>query len=103
MRRGFLIAVLFCTSQASALAVALPARSEQATALPVGAAADRKLAVDLSAPPLFPINRVVAIIRSKLGDAEIRSRADTDDVAALEALYLRRTGRPLWIREGGSR
>jgi murein L,D-transpeptidase YcbB/YkuD len=80
------------------LAIVLPARSEQATGVaPVGAAADQKLAVDWFAPPLA----VVDIIRSKLGDAELRSKANSDDVAALEAFYWSRTGGPLWITDMG--
>ena len=52
-------------------------------------------------PPPPPADPVVAIIRAKLADPDLRKGADTDDAAALEAFYATRTGGPLWMTEMG--
>ena len=44
---------------------------------------------------------VVAAIQSKLKDSSIRSRAHSDDLAALEAIYARQGASPVWITEAG--
>jgi len=44
---------------------------------------------------------VVAIIRTKLADPDLRKGANADDLAALETFYGTRTGGPLWMTEMG--
>ncbi len=48
-----------------------------------------------------PADPVVAAIRSKLNDASIRSRAHADDLAALESLYAKQDGSPVWVTDTG--
>jgi murein L,D-transpeptidase YcbB/YkuD len=54
-----------------------------------------------AAPPASPTDPVVAIIRSKLADPDLRKGANADDLAALDAIYGTRTGGPLWMTEMG--
>jgi murein L,D-transpeptidase YcbB/YkuD len=81
MRGHYLIATLLSAAQAFALLAAGSARAEEA-AMP---AADR----------------VVAIIRAKLVDPDLRKDANADDLAALKAFYAARTGAPLWMTDMG--
>ena len=53
-----------------------------------------------TAPPV-PAHPVVALIRAKLADAELRKDAHADDLAALESFYGAGTDGPLWITEMG--
>ncbi|MGB6969499.1 MAG: L,D-transpeptidase family protein, partial [Methyloceanibacter sp.] len=66
---------------------------------PAAAAPVEPLAAE--APPPTPVDPVVAIIRSKLADPDLRKGADDKDVAALETFYARRTGVPMWVTEMG--
>src|SRR5680860_338425 len=54
-----------------------------------------------AAPPPLPPHPVVAIIRDKLADPDIRKDAAAADIAALEAFYGAWSGAPLWITEMG--
>jgi len=54
-----------------------------------------------AAPPASPTDPVVAIIRTKLADPDLRKGANADDLAALDAFYGTRTGGPLWMTEMG--
>lgn len=44
---------------------------------------------------------VLAAIRSKLKDPELRKGASSDDLAALEAFYAERSGAPIWMTSMG--
>ena len=48
-----------------------------------------------------PADPVLAAIRAKLADPDLRKGANADDLAALEAFYGTRTGGPLWMTEMG--
>jgi L,D-transpeptidase YcbB len=50
-----------------------------------------------TAPPVSATDPVVALIRAKLSDPNVRRGANTDDLAALQAFYGPRTGGPLWM------
>ncbi|MGI8724924.1 MAG: L,D-transpeptidase family protein [Methyloceanibacter sp.] len=53
-----------------------------------------------NAPPT-PADPVVASIRTKFADADLRKDAHADDLAALESFYGARTDGPLWMTEMG--
>lgn len=48
-----------------------------------------------------PADPVVAAIQSKLKDSSLRSRAHSEDLAALEAYYAKHTESPVWITDAG--
>jgi len=112
MRGGCLIAVLICAAQALAW-VALPARAEdQATPVLQSSTASAPPApstIPASEPPptaeAAPAegkpNPVVQIIRAMLADPSLGKGANADDLAAVQAFYASRTGRPLWTTEMG--
>ncbi|HUU67106.1 MAG TPA: L,D-transpeptidase family protein [Methyloceanibacter sp.] len=124
MGRGFLIASLYCLVQAASLGAVGLVRAEvgattdaQAAAPPPQADAAPEAAglpeaavtpetpsaapQPVEAAPSVPPHPVVAIIREKLADPEIRKGVEADDIAALEAFYGTRSGDPLWITEMG--
>ena len=110
MRGGRLIAVLFCTGLALALAPGGPARAEEPAAAPAQPAPGPASPQPSAAPANQPLttaaaqpqtNPVVASIRAKLADTSATKGADAGDLAALQAFYAGRTGAPLWVTEMG--
>ena len=127
MRRAFLIASLYCLAQAASLGAVDLARAEataasdaqaasppaqsiavpdavvspEAAGSPEPAATESPVAAPQSAEAAPPPHPIVAIIRDKLADPDIRKDAQADDVAALEAFYGAWSGAPLWITEMG--
>ena len=51
--------------------------------------------------PAAPADPIVASVRSKLGDANLRKGADPADLAALDAFYANRSGPPVWVTPMG--
>ena len=51
--------------------------------------------------PVPAADPIIASIRSKLADANLRKGADPADLAALEAFYAERSGPPVWITPMG--
>ncbi len=110
MRGGYLIAVLWFTAQALALAAALPACAEDAAPLapapipaspePSIAPADQTPVAETPQPPA-QTDPVVAVIRAKLSDPAVTKDADAGDLAVLKAFYQARNGAPLWVTEMG--
>jgi murein L,D-transpeptidase YcbB/YkuD len=119
MRGARFATVLLLSAEALALGAAAPAWAEEpvpasapAPAAPLAAeqpgraseprsvaSGGTELAVAV-APPA-PVDAVVAIIRTKLGDAAVTKGFNADDVGALEAFYASRTGGPLWMTNMG--
>lgn len=92
MQRAYLIAVLLSACQT--LAWAAPAYSSPKNAVSTSVtnlAGERSDRAD-------PVNDH---IRSKLRDPAVRSNADPEDLAALEAFYESRSAEPLWTTEMG--
>jgi L,D-transpeptidase YcbB len=54
-----------------------------------------------AAEPVPASDPIVASIRSKLGDANLRKGADPADLAALDAFYANRSGPPVWVTPMG--
>jgi murein L,D-transpeptidase YcbB/YkuD len=119
MRGARFATVLLLSAEALALGAAAPAWAEEpvpasapAPAAPLAAeqpgraseprsvaSGGTELAVAV-APPA-PVDAVVAIIRTKLGDAAVTKGFNADDVGALEAFYASRTSGPLWMTNMG--
>ena len=130
MRVRYPIAVLICMAQALAWAVSGPVWAEDArpapdAPIPKSAAADPDPPTPASKPkatseptpsadpasatqpqaaqnaPPAPADPVVASIRRKFADPDLRKDAHADDLAALESFYGARTDGPLWMTEMG--
>ena len=111
MRGAHLIAVLFCAGLALALAPGWPARAEDQLATPAEPSLTPASPQPLAAPANQPAsaaepaqprtNPVLASIRAKLADPSVGKGANADDLAALAAFYVARTGAPLWVTEMG--
>ena len=131
MRACYPVAVLICMAQALAWAMTSPVWAEDdrpapAAPIPKSAAADPGRATPTPAsepktasedapsahpppatqspaiePPAAAADPVVAIIRTKLADSDLRRDAHADDLAALESFYGARTDGPLWTTEMG--
>ena len=111
MRGGYLVAVLFCTAQASVLAAVPPASAEEPeaanpaspspapspTPAPSAISAGQPGVAAEAVPPVSATDPVIALIRTKLSDPSVRKGATADDLAALDAFYRTRTGGPLWM------
>src|SRR6476469_4435270 len=54
-----------------------------------------------AAAPVPAADPVIASIRSKLADANLRKGADPADLAALDAFYAARSGPPVWVTPMG--
>ena len=54
-----------------------------------------------AAAPVPAADPVIASIRSKLADADLRKGADPADLAALDAFYAERSGPPVWVTPMG--
>jgi murein L,D-transpeptidase YcbB/YkuD len=82
-----------------------PAPAATAAAEPVPATPEPSVAPPSESPlaalPASIPDPVVTLIRSKLGEANLRKGANPDDLAALEAFYRARAGGPLWMTEMG--
>jgi L,D-transpeptidase YcbB len=82
-----------------------PAPAAPAAAEPVPATPEPSVAPPSESPlaalPASIPDPVVTLIRSKLGEANLRKGANPDDLAALEAFYRARAGGPLWMTEMG--
>src|SRR5262245_52569234 len=105
MRRGHLIAVLFCVGLALALAPGWSARAEDQRVTPVEpsptAAFPQPSATPAAEPAQPETKPVLASIRAKLADSSVCKGANAGDLAALQAFYAARTGAPLWVTEMG--
>jgi murein L,D-transpeptidase YcbB/YkuD len=114
MRGACLIAVLLGAAQAFGLGAGIafaqdaqvPPEAPMDASQPASAATPA--VVPAEAPPLAAAaeapaetDPVVAIIRTKLGDALTGKGADEEDLAALKAFYAARAGGPLWITDMG--
>src|SRR6476660_10474258 len=109
MRGAHLIAVLFCAglafapggfarAQTPAAAQAQPSATP-ASPQPLAAPANQPASAAEPAQPRT--NPVLASIRAKLTDPSVGKGANDDDLAALAAFYVARTGAPLWVTEMG--
>jgi len=85
----------------------VPAAPEAPPSAPLAApdaaqpeSADQPPLAQETAPPA-PADPVVALIRGKLADPNVRKDANEDDLAALGAFYATRSGGPLWTTEMG--
>ena len=56
---------------------------------------------DTAAAPVPAADPIIASIRSKLTDANLRKGADPADLAALDAFYAGRSGPPVWVTPMG--
>ena len=101
MRERYLVAVLLCAAQALVLAAARPACAEDRSAPPGATSTEASPLAASKAPPVSPTDEVVAMIRLKLADPDLRKDAHADDLAALEAFYGNRSSGPLWMTEMG--
>jgi L,D-transpeptidase YcbB len=102
MRRGNLVAALLCAWQALPLTAILSADSvDAASSVPAASHADQQPPAVGIAPPASTADPVIELLRLKLGDPGVRSRANPEDLAALEAFYTARGGGPLWMTDMG--
>ena len=81
------------SAAAPASTATVPAPSAPNTASPTPPSA--------AVEPAAPADPIVASIRSKLGDANLRKGADPADLAALDAFYANRSGPPVWVTPMG--
>ena len=88
MRGAYLAGVVLFIAQAIA-GVLVACAEEPATS-----------AKSSAASPSSP-DPVVALIREKNANSDLRKGANADDLGALEAFYRRRTGAPLWMTDMG--
>jgi len=99
MRGSCLLPVLLCAAQALSFAAIRPACAQDPAAQPtVQSTPATPEAPDLSAPAPQP---VLAVIRAKLADPDLRKEAHAEDLAALEAFYKDRTSGPVWTTDMG--
>jgi L,D-transpeptidase YcbB len=99
MRGAYLAAVVLFIAQA--IAGVTVARAEEPATSAESSAASRSLPpTSAAASPSSP-DPVVALIREKIADSDLRKGANADDLGALEAFYRRRTGAPLWMTDMG--
>ena len=75
----------------STTTVPAPSAPNPASPTPPGAAAE----------PAATADPILASVRSKLGDANLRKGADPTDLAALDAFYANRSGPPVWVTPMG--
>ena len=81
------------SAAAPASTATVPAASAPNTASPTPPSA--------AAEPAAPADPIVASVRSKLGDANLRKGADPADLAALDAFYANRSGPTVWVTPMG--
>jgi len=99
MRGSCLLPVLLCAAQALSFAAIRPACAQDPAAQPtVQSTPATPEAPDFSAPAPQP---VLAVIRAKLADPDLRKEAHAEDLAALEAFYKDRTSGPVWTTDMG--
>jgi murein L,D-transpeptidase YcbB/YkuD len=72
-----------------------------ASSVPAASPADQQPPAVGIAPRASTADPVIELIRLKLADPGVRSRANPEDLAALEAFYRARGGGPLWMTEMG--
>jgi murein L,D-transpeptidase YcbB/YkuD len=102
MRGSCLIPVLLCAVQALTFAAIRSACAQEETPPPASQATPVQSKLQTpEAPSLSAPQPVLAVIRAKLGDPDVRKEADADDLAALEAFYKDRTGAPIWTTDMG--
>ena len=81
---------------------ALPsAATPSSTATAPAPSAPNTSTPDTAVAPAAPADPIVASIRSKLADANLRKGADPADLAALDAFYAGRSGPPVWVTPMG--
>ena len=95
---AYLAAVLLFIAQAIAGVTAACAEESAASPQPSASA--------FLPPPSAATNQaspdpVIALIRQKIADPDLRKGANADDFSALEAFYRGRTGAPLWMTDMG--
>jgi L,D-transpeptidase YcbB len=78
-----------------------PAPAVPASPEPLAAPEDQPPLAAAPTPPPAPADPVLAAIRTKLADPDLRKGANADDLAALDGFYGARTGGALWMTEMG--
>ena len=99
MRGAYLAAIVLFIAQA--IAGVMAACAKEPAASPESSAAGPSLPPPSEATSPSSADPVVALIREKIADPDLRKVADADDLGALEAFYRRRTGAPLWMTDMG--
>jgi len=91
MRGSCLVPVLLCAAQVLTFAALHSACAEEPATQP-----------QVQATPSAPVQEpVLAAIRAKLADPDLRKGADADDLAALQAFYQDRASGPVWTTDMG--
>ncbi len=102
MRRANLVTALLWACHALPWTAVLLADSVNAASSVLAASpANQETTTVKITPPASSADSVIQLIRLKLANPDVRSRANPEDLAALESFYQARTGAPLWMTDMG--